>query len=349
MKLGEIAEFLKGDLVGDPAVEIVGPAKIESAKAGEITFLTNPKYAKYLDTTQASAVLVEKTVEDIQVPHIKLDNPYFAFLKLLELFYPPQKPNFEGIHETAVVSPSAKIGQNVSLAPFVFVGDDVEIGDHTLVYPGCVIMDHVQIGTNCVLHAHVAIREQCRIGNNVIIHCGAVIGSDGFGFAPTGQTYEKIPQRGIVIIGDDVEIGANCTVDRATLGATEIKKGCKIDNLVQIAHNVVVGENTVMASQCGIAGSTHLGQHVTMAGQVGIAPHLKIGNQVIIAAKSGVSKDIRDGQVFFGIPAGPIMKQKKIEANLRHLPEYNKKIHALEKSVIELLERIKNLEKKNDG
>jgi UDP-3-O-[3-hydroxymyristoyl] glucosamine N-acyltransferase len=349
MKLGEIAEFLKGELVGDPSVEIKGPAKIESAKAGEITFLTNPKYAKFLETTNASAVLVEKTLEGIQVPHIKLDNPYVAFLKLLELFYPAQKPNFKGIHATAIVSPTAKIGQNVSLAPFVFVGEHVEIGENTFLYPGCTVMDDVRIGANCVLHAHVAIREQCRIGNNVIIHCGTVIGSDGFGFAPTGQTYEKIPQRGIVVVGDDVEIGANCAIDRATLGATEIKNGCKIDNLVQIAHNVVIGENTVMASQCGIAGSTQLGQHVTMAGQVGIAPHLKIGNQVIIAAKSGVSKDIRDGQVFFGIPAGPIMKQKKIEANLRHLPEYNKKIHALEKMVIELTERIKNLEKKNDG
>jgi UDP-3-O-[3-hydroxymyristoyl] glucosamine N-acyltransferase len=349
MKLGEIAKFLKGELIGDPAIEINGPAKIESAKSGEITFLTNPKYAKYLDKTKASAVLVGDIQEAISIPHIKLKNPYYAFLKLLELFYPAQKPAFKGIHPSAVISESAKLGKNITIAPHVYIGENVEIGDDSLIYPGCVIMDDVRIGSECVLHANISIREACHIGNKVIIHCGTVIGSDGFGFAPTGDVYEKIPQRGNVIIGDDVEIGANCTIDRATLGATEIMSGCKIDNLVQIAHNVIVGKNTVMASQTGIAGSSQIGQHVTMAGQVGIAPHLKIGKNVIIAAKSGVSKDIQDGQVVFGIPAGPIMKQKKIEANLRHLPEYNKKIHTLEKTITELLVRIAKLEKNNDG
>jgi UDP-3-O-[3-hydroxymyristoyl] glucosamine N-acyltransferase len=349
MKLGEIAKYLKGELVGDPAIEITGPAKIESAKSGEITFLTNPKYAKYLETTKASAVLVGDAQEVVQVPYIKLKNPYYAFLKLLELFYPSQKPAFTGIHQSATISESAKLGKNVTIAPQVYIGENVEIGDGSLIYPGCVIMDQVSIGSDCVVHANVSIREACRIGNNVIIHCGTVVGSDGFGFAPSGELYEKIPQRGIVIIGDDVEIGANCAIDRATLGATEIKKGCKIDNLVQIAHNVVIGENTVMASQTGIAGSSQLGKHVTMAGQVGIAPHLIIGNNVIVAAKSGVSKDIPDGEVYFGIPARPIMKQKKIEANLRHLPEYTKKIHTLEKTISELLVRITKLEKTNDG
>jgi UDP-3-O-[3-hydroxymyristoyl] glucosamine N-acyltransferase len=347
MKLGDIADFLNGELIGDPSLEINGPAKIESAKTGEITFLTNPKYAKYLDATQATAVLVAKSQENVQMPHIKLENPYYGFLRLLDLFYPQKMPGFNGIHASAIISDSVKLGKNVIIAPQVFVGENVEIGDNCMLYPGCVIMDDVMIGSDCILHANTSIREECRIGSNVIIHCGTVIGSDGFGFAPNGQLYEKIPQRGIVIIGDDVEIGANCTIDRATLGATEIKKGCKIDNLVQIAHNVIIGENTVMASQSGIAGSTQLGQHVTIGGQVGIVPHVKIGDNVIIAAKSGVSKDFRDGQVLYGIPAAPLMKQKKIEANLRHLPEYNKKIHALEKTINELLVRIKTLEKDN--
>lgn len=349
MKLSEIALFLKGELVGDPSIEISGPAKIETAKSGEITFLTNPKYVKYLETTEASAVLVAKTQENVAPAHIKLENPYYGFLKLLDLFYPPQKPVFTGIDPSAEISKSARIGRDVIIGPYVYIGEDVVIGDDCLIYPGCVIMDRVHIGTNCVLHANISIREECRIGNNVIIHCGTVIGSDGFGFAPTGDTYEKIPQRGIVIIGDNVELGANCTIDRATLGATEVKEGCKIDNLVQIAHNVVIEKNTVIASQTGIAGSTKVGEHVTIGGQVGIVPHVNIGKNSMIAAKSGVSKDVHEGQVVYGIPAGPIMKQKKIEANLRHLPDYNKKVLSLEKTVAELLVRIKTLENRNDG
>jgi len=340
MKLIEIAKFLNGELVGDPDLEISGLAKIQSATAGELTFLANPKYGKYLESTQASAVLINKSQQTPGLDHIKVDDPYLSFLEILNLFFPSKDPDFNGVHSTAVVSETADIGLNVQIGPNVFVGESVKIGDNSIIYPNCVLLDNVQIGKNCRFHPGVSVREGCKIGNGVIIHDGTVIGSDGFGFAPDGEKYKKIPQMGIVVIEDDVEIGANATIDRATIGETIIKNGSKIDNLVQIAHNVEIGENTVVAAQTGISGSTIVGKHVTMAGQVGTVGHIEIGDNAILAAQSGVSKSVPAGEIWFGSPAMTIMKQKKIEANLRHLPEMSKKVNKLVKQLEELQEKL---------
>jgi len=336
MKLLEIAEFLNGELIGDPDIQISGLAKIQSAAKGELTFLANPKYGKYLESTMASAVLINKTQEPPGINYIRVDDPYLSFLEVLRLLYPLKDPDFKGIHPAAVIAETAVIGKNVQIGPNVFIGESVKIGDNSLIYPNCTLLDSARIGENCRFYPRVSIREGCRVGNNVIIHDGVVVGSDGFGFAPDGEKYKKIPQMGIVVIGDDVEIGANTTIDRATIGETIIKNGCKIDNLVQIAHNVEINENTVIASLTGISGSTKVGKHVTIAGQVGTVGHIEIGDNVILAAKSGISKDVPAGEVWFGYPASEIMKQKRIEASLRRLPEMSKKVNKLVKKIEEL-------------
>lgn len=344
MKLIEISENLNGVLVGDPEIKITGLAKIQSAVSGQLTFLANPKYTKYLETTKASAVLVAKNQEAPQIAHIKVDDPYLAFLEILSIFYPSKNPDFQGIHQTSVIADNAKIGKDVQIGPNVYIGDSAYIGDESIIYPNCVILDNVTIGKNCRLYPRVSIREGCRVGDRVIIHDGTVVGSDGFGFAPDGEKYKKIPQMGIVVIEDDVEIGANSTIDRATLGETIIKQGCKIDNLVQIAHNVELDKNTVIAAQTGISGSTKIGKHVTLAGQVGTVGHIEIGDNAIVAAKSGVSKNIPAGEIWLGYPASPIMKRKKIEASLRHLPEISKKVNTLVKEIKKLEDKIKHMD-----
>ncbi len=349
MNLDQIATMLNGELVGDPDLEINGLAKIEEAGPGELSFLSNPKYKKYLISTKASAVLVSRDITDVPISHIKVDDPYLGFLLILEQFNPPRHPNFSGIHPSAIIDPSATLHETVSVGPLVYIGKDVTIGKNTVLFPGCVILDRVQLGTGGKLYPNVTIREDCIIGNNIIIHNGTVIGSDGFGFAPSDKGYRKIPQLGIVRIEDNCEIGSNCTIDRATLGETIIKKGCKLDNLIQIAHNVVVDRNTVIAAQSGISGSTHIGKNVVIAGQVGTVGHIKIGDKAILAAQSGVSKDVPEGEVWFGSPAQPIMRQKKVEASLRHLPEVTKKVHQLERTILELEETIKKMSAKNEG
>jgi UDP-3-O-[3-hydroxymyristoyl] glucosamine N-acyltransferase len=343
MKLNEIAKFLKGELVGNPDTEISGLAKIQTASVGELTFLANPKYSKYLESTKASAVLINKSQPSPDLDHIKVEDPYLSFLEILNHFHPPKEPNFDGIHSTAVIAESAIIGENVQIGPNVYIGESAKIGDDTLLYPNCVILDNVQIGRDCRLYPNVSVREGCRIGDRVIIHDGTVIGSDGFGFAPDGEKYKKIPQMGIVVIENDVEIGANTTVDRATIGETIIKEGCKIDNLVQIAHNVEMNANTVIAAQSGISGSTKVGKHVTIAGQVGTVGHIEIGDNAILAAKSGISKNVPAGEIWFGYPAMAIIKQKKIEANLRKLPEMAKKVNKLVKQLEDLQNKLNDL------
>jgi UDP-3-O-[3-hydroxymyristoyl] glucosamine N-acyltransferase len=348
MRLKEIAQFLNGELIGDPDLIIKGVAKIEEARSGDLTFLANPKYLKYLETTQASAILVGLNQPPLNIPHIRLADPYVGFLHILNKIYPREKPKFSGIHSTAILSAGIKLGENVTIAPLVYIGENVEIGRNTILYPGCVILHGVKIGRDSTLYPNVTVRERCEIGDRVIIHNGTVIGSDGFGFAPSGDTYVKIPQLGIVQIGDDVELGSNCAIDRATMGATVIKNGCKIDNLVQIAHNVVVEENTAIAAQSGISGSTKVGKNVTIAGQVGVVGHIKIGDGAILAAKSGVSKDVPAKEVWFGYPAHPLMRQKKIEACIHNLPEMVKRLHALEKAITDLEVKIKKINPKDD-
>jgi len=332
-KLGEIASYLKGDLVGDPSIEITGIAGIEDAKAGDLTFLANPKYKAFLEKTSASCVIVGRDIEKAGVSLIRHPNPYFAFSKATELFFETKKRYPEIVHPTAVLGKGVKVKKGVHLGPYVVIEDNVCLKENVTVLAGSFIGADSIVGKNCLIYPHVTIRENTKIGKNVIIHSGTVIGSDGFGYAKEKGIHHKIPQMGKVIIEDDVEIGANVTIDRATLGATRIGKGTKIDNLVQIGHNVIIGENCIIAGQVGISGSTKLGNNVVLGGQVGLVGHIKIGNNVMIGAQSGVTKGIPDNTIVFGYPAREIKKTKRIEAYLSRLPEYIERLKEIEKKV----------------
>lgn len=338
MTLQEIATRLNGRFVGPADLEISGPAKIESAVAGQITFLANPKYHKYISTTKASAIVVDASAGDINIPHIKVDDAYVGFLYLLKIFETPAHYDFDGISSRASIDQNSHIGNGTRIAPFVYVGSDVVIGENCVLFPGVVVLDKCRIGNNVCLYPNVSVREDCVIGNRVTLHNGCVIGSDGFGFAPDKGVYIKIPQIGNVVIEDDVEIGANTSVDRATVGSTYVKKGVKIDNQVQVAHNCIIGEHTVIAGSTALAGSSEIGHHSTIAGQVGIAGHIKVGPHVVVGGQSGVTKDTPEGSVVLGMPAMPIMKKKRIDISIRHLPEMNKRIKNLEAEVQALRE-----------
>jgi len=333
MKLSEIAKILGGELVGDGDVEVEKVSEIQNASKGDITFIANPKYEKFFETTEASAVIVGKNFsrrrEDVSL--IMVDEPYYAFVKVLKLLNPPVELLPKGIHPTAVIAGSAVLGRDVRIGANVVVGERAKIGDNTVIMPGVVIGDDVEIGNDVLIYPNVTIYHRCKIGNRVIIHSGTVVGSDGFGFVPRPDgTYEKIPQVGIVVIEDDVEIGSNCSIDRATLGETVIKRGAKLDNLIQIAHNVVIGENTVIAAQTGIAGSTKIGKNCVLAGQVGIVGHIEIADRTTIAAQSGVSKSITEpGKVYFGYPAREHSVALRIEGAIRQLPELIKEFREL--------------------
>lgn len=343
MTLQEIASFLDGKLDGPEDLEIKRPAKIEQAEKGDITFISNPRYAKYLPETKASAVIIDQNIGDVGIPSIRVKNAYIGFLQVLKLFMPEFHEYIDNVSGQACIDSSARIAGSARIAPMAYIGPGVEVGESTVIYPGVVLLRNVRIGQHCVLYPNVSIREECTIGDHVILHNGCVIGSDGFGFAPEGKEYQKIPQLGRVVIEDNVEIGANVTIDRATIGDTIIRSGCKIDNLVQIAHNVTVGKNTVMAAQSGIAGSTEIGRHVTIGGQVGITGHIKIADETIIAAQSGVTKDTIEKSVMFGTPALPIMQQKRIDVSLRKLPDLFKTVHSLEQKIEKLKAQIDNL------
>lgn len=335
--LAEIAGHIGGKAFGNSNIEISGIAPIDKAEKGQVTFLANPKYKAALETTHASAVIIDqKAGITPSIPYILAIDAYYGFLQTFLLFNPQERMLDSGIHSSAAVHESAKIGENAAISANVYIGAGVVIGKNTQIFPNCVILDNCKIGDDCVLYPCVTIRENCTIGNRVTIHNGTVIGSDGFGFAPHEGKYHKIPQVGRVVIEDEVEIGANATIDRATLGETVIKQGVKLDNLVHIAHNCVIGENTVIAAQTGISGSTVVGRNVVMAGQVGTVGHISIGDGVQIGAKSGVPKSIPQGEIYFGYPARPIMKAKRIEAALANLPDLLKRIKTLEKTVEKL-------------
>ena len=340
MKLIEIAQHVDGHLIGDGNIEITAIAPIETARAGELSFIANPKYSKYLQTTLASAVLVPEGKYRATAALIICRNPYLAFTQLMQLFFPPKYAVEQGIHPGAVIGNDVEMGDDCAIAPFVVIEKGCRLGHRVIIYPGVYLGEEAETGDDVVIYSNVTIREKVKIGNRVIIHPNAVIGSDGFGFAPYEGQYVKIPQAGTVIIEDDVEIGANCTIDRATLGETRIRKGAKLDNLIQIAHNVEIGESTVIAAQTGISGSTKIGRNVTIAGQVGFAGHITIGDRVICGAQAGVTKSIPPDTVVSGYQARPHRQQLRIEAAVQNLPQLVKKIAAIEKQIAKLQDQL---------
>jgi UDP-3-O-[3-hydroxymyristoyl] glucosamine N-acyltransferase len=339
LTLKEIASFTGGELVGDGSVVITGLAKIKEAKPGQITFLANPKYIKHLDETQASAVIVPL---DIEVPEdksvIRAKNPYFAFLRVVSAFFPEKPILDEGVHPTSIIGENVRLGENIRIGAHVVIGNGCKIGNKTTLMPGVVLGTNVTVGSECVIHANVSLREGVVLGDRVIVHDGTVIGSDGFGYAFEDGEYHKIPQVGTVVIEDDVEIGSNVTVDRASLGETLIKKGAKLDNLIQIAHNCVVGEHTIIAGQTGLSGSTLIGKGVRIGGQAGFAGHLEVGDFAMVSAQAGVDKNIPSGVMVSGTPARPHREQLRLDASIRQLPKLLKQIKAIREK-IETIER----------
>lgn len=334
----QIAQFVQGVIEGDENATVNTFAKIEDGKPGAISFLSNPKYTHYIYDTESSIVLVDKSVElekPTKATLIKVDNAYECVAKLLQL-YESMKPKKTGIDSLAFISPSAKIGENVYIGAFAYIADNVVIGDGCQIYPNVVICENAKVGNDCLFYPNVTIYHDCHVGNRVTLHAGSVVGSDGFGFAPSENGYDKIPQIGIVTIEDDVEIGANTCIDRSTMGSTFVRKGVKLDNLVQIAHNTDIGANTVMSAQVGIAGSTKVGQWCMFGGQVGIAGHITIGNKVFLGAQSGVPSSLKDNQTLIGTPPMEKLPYFKSQAIFQKLPDLYKQIQKLQKEVDEL-------------
>jgi UDP-3-O-[3-hydroxymyristoyl] glucosamine N-acyltransferase len=328
--LKELAQWVGGTVVGNEEVEISGVAAIEEARAGEITFIANPKYLPLLNKTDASQA---------HPPLLCVANPYLAFAKILSLFFQKADPP-KGIAPNAWVSPTAQLGKEISIYPFVYVGDRCQIRDRVTLYPGVYVGEDSSIDEESILYPNVSIYPRTAIGKRVILHSGVVVGSDGFGYTKEGKKNVKIPQAGGVEIEDDVEIGANTTIDRATLGKTIIRRGVKIDNLVQVAHNVVIGEDSIIVAQVGIAGSTKIGSNVTLAGQVGTAGHIEIGDNVMVGGQSGVSHDLAANQAYSGSPAVPHRQFLRMVTVMPKLPEMRKTLFEIEKRLKKIEETI---------
>jgi UDP-3-O-[3-hydroxymyristoyl] glucosamine N-acyltransferase len=337
--LKEIAELLGGTVIGNDTVVIENIRPIEEACDGDITFLSNMKYLKQLKNTAASAILAAPSMQITGKNLVIVDDPYAAFAKLIALFY-PLKHSFSGISKEAYIAQGAEVSPKATIFPRAYISSGAKIAKGAVIYPGVFIGNNACIGENSMLYANVAVYSGSQIGKRVILHSGVVVGGDGFGFAAPGKGNYKIPQVGFVQIDDDVEIGANCTIDRATLGKTWIQRNVKIDNLVQIAHNVVIGENSVITSQVGISGSTKLGKSVIVGGQVGIVGHITIGDHVMIGAKSGIHKGIATGQVVAGIPQLPYRQWLKVEACKARLPDMKKDLEELKRKIEILQEQI---------
>lgn len=336
----QIAQFIQGRVDGDENKTIHTFAKIEDGKEGAISFLANPKYTHYLYNTTSSIVLVDEDIQlekPVKATLIRVKNARDCVAKLLQL-YESMKPKRQGIDSLAFVSPKATIGKDVYIGAFAYVGDGVTVGDGCQIYPHATIMEGVEMGKNCIIYPNASIYQGCKLGDRVILHSGAVVGADGFGFAPNAETnsYDKIPQIGIVTLEDDVEIGANTCVDRSTMGSTYVRKGVKLDNLVQIAHNTDIGENTVMSAQVGIAGSTKVGQWCMFGGQVGIAGHIEIGDKVFLGAQSGVPGSLKANQQLIGTPPMEQRSYFKSQAIFRRLPEMYKQLSDLQKEIDQL-------------
>lgn len=334
----QIADFIGGKVEGDINATVNTFAKIEEGTKGAISFLSNPKYIHYIYDTQSSIVLINNDVElerPVSTTLIRVENAYECVAKLLQL-YDAARPKKQGIDSLAFISPKATIGENVYIGAFAYIGDNVVIGNGTMVYPHATIGDYVKIGEKCKIYPNVVIYEGCKLGNEVTIHSGSVIGADGFGFAPNTEGYAKIPQIGIVTIEDNVEIGANTCIDRSTMGSTIIRKGVKLDNLIQVAHNVEIGENTVMSAQVGIAGSTKIGSWCMFGGQVGLAGHITVGDKTFLGAQSGVPGNIKGDQTLIGTPPMEPKAYFKSQAIFRKLPDMYKQINELQKQLDEL-------------
>jgi len=339
----QIALLVSGTIEGNPDTTVTSFGKIEEAVAGQLSFLANPKYQDYLYTTKASLVIVNENLQlqkNITATLVRVKDAYTAFATLLTTYQNLKAQQKKGIETPSYIASTASLGTDVFVGAFAYIGENVTIGNNTKIFPGAYIAENVSIGNNSTVHAGVKIYEDCVIGNDVIIHAGTVIGSDGFGFAPQPDgSYQKVPQIGNVIIEDQVEIGANTAIDRATMGSTIIKKGVKLDNLIQIAHNVEIGSQTVIAAQTGISGSTKLGQKIMIGGQAGIAGHLTIANGVKIAGGAGVTKNLDgEGKSYAGFPAEDAKQSLKTQVYTRQLPELEKRVKELEKLVTQLLQ-----------
>jgi UDP-3-O-[3-hydroxymyristoyl] glucosamine N-acyltransferase len=332
----QIAGILEGDIIGNPEVEVSKLAKIEEGEKGTLTFLANPKYTQFIYDTKASITIVNKDFvpeNDLETTLIKVEDAYKAFSTLLE-YYNQIKMNKSGIEEPCFVSDSATYGENVYLGAFSYLGDNVKMGDNVKIYPNSYIGDNVTIGDNVVIFSGAKIYSECIIGNHCVVNSGAIIGADGFGFAPNEKgEYSKVPQIGNVILEDYVDIGAGTTIDRATLGSTIIRRGVKLDNQIQIAHNVEIGRNTVIAAQTGVAGSTKIGENCQIGGQVGIVGHITIGNNVKIQAQSGIGRNVKDNEVLQGSPALPYGDYNKSYVYFKNFPKIVKDISNLDKKI----------------
>jgi len=336
----QLALMLNGTVEGDPSVQVNQLGKIEEAQAGSLSFLANPKYEQYLYTTDASAVIVNNDqvlTQPVKATLIRVENAYSAITVLLEM-YNTLKLNKKGIEQPSFIHPSATIGEDVYIGAFAYIGPNVKIGNNCKIYPQTYIADDVELADNVTLYAGVKVYFDCKIGSNVIIHSGTIIGADGFGFAPVGDgTYSKIAQIGNVVIEDDVEIGSNTTIDRATMGSTIIRKGVKLDNLIQVAHNVEIMSNTVVAAQTGISGSTKVGENCIIGGQVGIVGHISIAKGTQVQAQSGISRTLaEEGKKWMGSPAQPYSNHMRSQIVINRLPELERKINELEKIITEL-------------
>ncbi|MDD7158854.1 MAG: UDP-3-O-(3-hydroxymyristoyl)glucosamine N-acyltransferase [Bacteroidales bacterium] len=334
----QIAELIKGRVEGDKDAKVSSFAKIEEGHEGAISFLSNKKYLHYIYETKSSVVLVDESLaleRNVNCTLIRVKSAYEAVAQLLQL-YESMKPRKRGISDLAFIDPTAAIGEDCYIGPFAYIGPKCVIGDNSIIHPHAALGDNVIVGKNTEIHSNAVIYHDCKVGNRCILHAGCVIGADGFGFAPSENGYDKIPQIGIVTIEDNVEIGANTCVDRSTMGSTFIRNGVKLDNLVQIAHNTDIGANTVMSSQVGVAGSTKVGEWCMFGGQVGISGHITIGNKVMLGAQSGVPGSIKDGQQLIGTPPMEMRSYFKSQAIFRRLPEMYNEINKLRKEIEEL-------------
>ena len=334
----QIAQFVQGKVEGNPNASVNTFAKIEEGRPGAISFLSNPKYTHFIYETESSIVLIDETVQlekPVKATLIRVKNAYECVARLLQM-YAAAQPKKTGIDSLAFIHPTAKVGENVYVGAFAYIGEGAVVGDGCQIYPHAVIGEKATLGEDCLIYPNVSIYHHCVLGNRVTIHSGSVIGADGFGFAPTAHGYDKIPQIGIVTIEDDVEIGANTCVDRSTMGSTYVRKGVKLDNLVQIAHNTDIGENTVMSAQVGVAGSTKVGQWCMFGGQAGVSGHITIGNKVNLGAQSGVLGSLKDDQTLLGSPAMSVRPFLRSQALFQRLPEIYKQINEMQREIEQL-------------